>query len=242
MLSTIRIVLVGTTHPGNIGATARAMKNMGLSDLALVTPRVFPDEQATARAAGADDILSSAAVYPSLSAAIADCHLVIGASARLRSIPWPQLTPRQCADLAERQPRDSRTAILFGREHSGLTNEELELCHFLLHIPSNPEFSSLNVAAAVQLVTYELRLAAGGGDPQAEPAVPLATGAELESFFGHLEATLWDIGFLHERRAGDSTMRRLRRMFNRSRLEEPEIHLLRGILTTMQFRLKAGRE
>ncbi|RYU57561.1 RNA methyltransferase [Methylolobus aquaticus] len=242
MLSTIRIVLVGTTHPGNIGATARAMKNMGLSDLALVTPRVFPDEQATARAAGADDILANAVVYPTLSAAIADCHLTIGASARLRSIPWPQLTPRECADLAGRQARGSRTAILFGREHSGLTNEELELCHFLLHIPSNPEFSSLNVAAAVQLVAYELWVTNGSGDAAMEPAVPLATGAELESFFGHLEATLWDVGFLHERRTGDSTMRRLRRLFNRSRLEEPEIHLLRGILTTMQFRLKGAKE
>ncbi|MBM4201720.1 MAG: RNA methyltransferase [Gammaproteobacteria bacterium] len=242
MLSNIRIVLVGTTHPGNIGAAARAMRNMGLSDLALVAPKIYPSEQATARAAGADDVLAAAGVYDSLREAIADCRLIVGASARSRAIPWPQLTPRECADLAGRQPADSRTAILFGREHSGLTNEELERCHFLLHIPSNPEFSSLNVAAAVQLVAYELFLMDRGGEARAEPATQLATAAELESFFGHLEATLWDIGFLHERKPGDSTLRRLRRIYNRSGLEQSEIHLLRGILSTMQFRLKSGRE
>lgn len=235
----VRIVLVETTHPGNIGAVARAMKNMGLSDLALVAPRIFPSEQATARAAGADDVLSAAAVFGELTEAIADCRLIIGASARLRSIPWPQLSPRECADSVRRQPSGSRTAILFGREHSGLTNEELEHCHFLLHIPSNPEFSSLNVAAAVQLVAYELYLAVHEATA-AEPAPALlASSSEMESFFQHLEATLWDFGFLHERKASPSIMRRLRRIFGRARIEEREIHLLRGVLSTLRHRLRS---
>lgn len=242
MLSNIRIVLVGTTHPGNIGAVARAMKNMGLSDLALVAPKVFPSEQATARAAGADDVLAAARVQPSLGEAIADCRLIIGASARFRSIAWPQLTPRECAELIGREPPESRTAILFGRESSGLSNQELERCHFLLHIPSDPQFASLNIAAAVQLVAYEVFLRNSARDEQGEPAAVLATSAELESFYGHLEATLWDIGFLHERKDGDSTMRRLRRIFNRARIEEREIHLLRGVLSTMQFRVKSAGE
>jgi TrmH family RNA methyltransferase len=237
----VRIVLVETTHPGNIGATARAMKNMGLSDLALVAPKTFPSEQATARAAGADDVLERAAVHDRLADAIGDCRLVIGASARLRSIPWPQVSPRECAALVGRQPPGARTAILFGREHSGLTNEELEHCHFLLHVPSNPLFSSLNVAAAVQIVAYEIYLT--GTKPVSDDVAPLlASSEELESFFSHLESMLWDVGFLHERKSSPSIMRRLRRIFGRSRIEEREIHLLRGILTTIQHRLRTLRK
>lgn len=242
MLPCVRIVLVETTHPGNIGAVARAMKNMALSDLALVAPKTFPSEQATARAAGADDILRDAAVYSDLPTAIADSRLVIGSSARLRSIPWPQLSPRECAELISAQPHGSRTAILFGREHSGLTNAELEHCHYLLHIPSNPAFSSLNVAAAVQLVSYELFLAAKDAQTTTVPSPLLATSAEMESFFQHLETTLWDCGFLHERKAAPSIMRRLRRIFGRARIEEREIHLLRGILSTLQYRLQPDRK
>lgn len=235
----VRIVLVETTHPGNIGATARAMKNMGLSDLALVAPKTFPSEQAVARAAGADDILDRAVAHDRLTDAIADCRLVIGASARLRSIPWPQVSPRDCAALVGRQPPGARTAILFGREHSGLTNEELEHCHFLLHVPSNPAFSSLNVASAVQIVAYELYLA--GGKPTHDAVAPLlASAEEMESFFHQLESTLWDVGFLHERKSSPSIMRRLRRIFGRSCIEEREIHLLRGILTTIQHRLRSA--
>ncbi|MGX2042183.1 RNA methyltransferase [Methylocaldum sp. MU1018] len=235
-LSHVRIVLVGTTHPGNIGAAARAMKNMGLRDLALVAPKVFPSGEATARASGADDILAEARVCRDLQDAIHDCALVVGASARLRTISWPQLDPRACAERIA--AGGAKTAILFGREHSGLTNEELERCHYLLHIPCDPGFSSLNVAAAVQVVAYELFLAARqrshGGD--SEPA--LATAAEMESFYGHLERTLYDLRFLHETKAGPSVMRRLRRIFNRSVLEKKEIHLLRGILTAVQLRTR----
>lgn len=237
--SAVRIVLVETTHPGNIGATARAMKNMGLSDLALVAPKAFPSEQATARAAGADDVLECATVHERLVGAIGDCRLVVGASARLRSIPWPQVSPRECAALVGRQPPGARTAILFGREHSGLTNEELEHCHFLLHVPSNPAFSSLNVAAAVQIVAYELHLARM--QPMSDDVAPLlASSEEMESFFSHLESMLWDVGFLHERKSSPSIMRRLRRIFGRSCIEEREIHLLRGILTTIQHRLRTA--
>ena len=235
-LSRVRIVMVNTTHPGNIGAAARAMKNMGLSDLALVDPLVFPSGEAVARASGADDLLKGARVYAALEEAIADCALVIGASARLRRIPWPQLDPRECA--AKIVGSSVQTAILFGREHSGLTNEELERCHYLLHIPCNPEFSSLNVAAALQVVAYELFYAAIG-NPAAKATTamePLATGEQMESFFSHLEGVLRDIRFLHPTKHESSILRRLRRMFQRAQLEEKEIHLLRGILTAVQRR------
>ncbi|HYE37720.1 RNA methyltransferase [Methylocaldum sp.] len=235
-LSHVRIVLVGTTHPGNIGAAARAMKNMGLRDLVLVTPKVFPSEEATARASGADDILAEARICPDLQEAIRDCALVIGASARLRTISWPQLDPRECARQVT--AGNAKTAILFGREHSGLTNEELERCHYLLHIPCDPEFSSLNIAAAVQVVAYELFLVAQQ-QPHDDANRPLlATAGEMESFYGHLEKTLYDLRFLHERKLGPSVMRRLRRIFNRSVLEKKEIHLLRGILTAVQLRIR----
>ena len=235
-LSHVRIVMVNTTHPGNIGAAARAMKNMGLSDLALVDPLVFPSGEAVARASGADDLLNGARVYATLEEAIADCVLVIGASARLRSIPWPQLDPRECA--ARVVGSAAQTAILFGREHSGLTNEELERCHYLLHIPCNPAFSSLNVAAALQVVAYELFYAATADTtPETANAMaPLATGEQMESFFRHLEDVLRDIRFLHSTKHESSILRRLRRMFQRAQLEEKEIHLLRGILSAVQRR------
>lgn len=233
-LSHVRIVLVETTHPGNIGATARAMKNMGLRDLALVAPRVFPSGEATARASGADDILAAARVCRDLQEAIHDCAVVIGASARLRTISWPQFDPRECANQVSAD--SAKTAILFGREHSGLTNEELERCHHLLHIPCDPEFSSLNVAAAVQIVAYELFLATRQRSVGEKAGQALATAGEMESFYGHLERTLYDVRFLHEKKTGPSVMRRLKRIFNRAMLEKKEIHLLRGILTAVQFR------
>ena len=235
LLPNIRIVMINTSHPGNIGAAARAMKNMGLSDLALVDPKSFPDGEATARASGADDILQNARVVSTLEEAICDARLVIGASARLRSIPWPQLDATETADLVA--VRAEKTAIVFGREHSGLTNDELERCHYLLHIPTDPNFSSLNVAAAIQVVTYELfkRLS------NAEKILPKAseegaTAAQMESYFGHLETVLREIHFLHASKHEMSIMRRLRRIYNRAQLEEEEVHLLRGILTRIQRR------
>lgn len=232
--------MVGTTHPGNIGAAARAMKNMGLSDLTLVAPKTFPSDEANARASGADDVLAAARVHETLGGAIADCHRIIGASARLRTISWPQLAPRECAQMAIGDADRHKTAILFGREHSGLTNEEIECCHYLLHIPCNPAFSSLNVAAAVQVVAYELFQAAqtAYAAHAASAEEVLATAEEQESFHHHLLQTLFDVGFLHERKSSPSLIRRLRRIFNRSALEKTDIHILRGMLTAIQDRLR----
>jgi tRNA (cytidine32/uridine32-2'-O)-methyltransferase len=239
VLENIRIVMVATTHPGNIGAAARAMKNMGLNDLALVTPKLFPNDEATARAAGANDILASAQVFNSLDDAIDDRHLIIGASARLRTVRWPELTPRECATLIAQQGREQKSAIVFGREHAGLTNEELNRCHYLLHIPCNPDFSSLNVAAALQVVSYELYQASLSAAPQlrecdSEPA----TAMEMESFHGHLIETLFEIGFLHERKSSPSLIQRLRRIFIRAALEKNDINILRGILSAVQIRTR----
>ena len=172
-----RIVLVGTTHPGNIGAVARAMKNMGLADLALVNPRYFPDKEATARASGAEDLLENATVVDTLAEAIADCVYVAGASARSRAINWPSLDARDCAARLLDQGRKGPVAAVFGPEKSGLSNSDLDHCDTLLTIPTNPEFSSLNLAMAVQVVTYELRLAQAIRLPEYEadaprPAIP----------------------------------------------------------------------
>ena len=159
MLSHIKIVLVETSHSGNIGAAARAMKNMSITNLCLVSPKLFPCAEATARAAGSDDVLARATVYQSLSEAVADCQLVIGASARSRTISWPEMTPRECAEKVVVNEPHNKVAIVFGRENSGLKNHELDLCHFLLRIPCNSDYSSLNIAAAVQVVCYELFVA-----------------------------------------------------------------------------------
>ncbi|MBN2701827.1 MAG: RNA methyltransferase [Methylothermaceae bacterium] len=230
----IRIVLVETSHPGNIGAAARAMKNMGFYELALVAPKLFPHAEATARAAGADDVLARATCFPNLAEAVADCHLVIGASARQRAIQWPRLLPRQCAERVWQEAPAAKVAIVLGRERSGLTNEELDHCHYWLHIPCNPEYSSLNVAAAVQIIVYELLLSRRESLPCSEPMPELATHAELESFYGHLRQTLTEIGFLHSTKQAPSILRRLRRLFGRTRLEKREVDILRGILTCAQ--------
>lgn len=238
MLSNIRILMVATTHPGNIGAVARAMKNMGLTDLGLVTPKIYPSEEANARAAGADDILENARVFDTLDESLADRHLIIGASARLRTIAWPQLSPKECAEKVIANG-GLKTAIMFGRERTGLSNEELERCHYLLNIPCNPEFSSLNVAAAVQIVAYELFQVACAADQAHSPNDPdeeKANGEEMESFHRHLLQTLYDIGFLHERKCSPTLIRRLRRLFNRSELAKTDIHILRGILAMIQKR------
>lgn len=241
-LSHVRVVMVGTTHPGNIGAAARAMKNMGLGDLALVDPASFPDDVAVARAAGAVDLLDGARVCQTLPEALADCSLVIGASARPRSIAWPQLNPRECA--ARVTATAIQTAILFGREHSGLTNEELEHCQYLLHIPCDPGFSSLNVAAAVQVVAYELYCASlmqATAAPTAGTVVH-ATGEQMESFYRHLETVLREVRFLHATKHEISILRRLRRIYNRAGLEQTELHLLRGILSAVQRRLNLSAD
>jgi len=243
MKTNIRIVLVNTTHPGNIGAAARAMKNMCLERLYLVEPQGFPSAEATARASGADDVLANAVVCDSLEQALDGCHFVVGTSARSRSISWPVENPRQAAARVMQESRDGEVALVFGREHSGLTNEELEKCHYLVHIPTNPDYSSLNLAAAVQVLCYELMLFSPDENSHLEDeARDLASAAEMESFFGHLEQTLVELEFLdasHPRKL----MRRLRRFFNRARPDKTEMNILRGVLSAAQGRKlhKSGR-
>ncbi|GMQ83646.1 MAG: tRNA (cytosine(32)/uridine(32)-2'-O)-methyltransferase TrmJ [Gammaproteobacteria bacterium] len=225
-----RVVLINTSHPGNIGATARAMKNMGLSTLHLVEPKQYPSAEATARASGADDLLAAAKCFATLDAAVADCALVIGASARSRTLPVPMLDPRSCAELVHQQPDVERVAILFGRERSGLTNDELDRCHQLVQIPTNPDYPSLNIAAAVQVIAYELGIAAGAVEKPDQPEPDYASTVQMEQFYTHLEHTLVELEFLDPENPRQ-LMRRLRRLFNRARPDQNEINILRGILT-----------
>ena len=230
---TTRIVLVGTTHPGNIGAVARAMKNMGLSDLVLVSPRYFPHDDATARASGAEDILANTRVEDDLAAAISDCVFVAGASARARSIEWPNLAPRECALRLVDESRNGTVAVVFGPEKSGLTNEDLDRCQVLLTIPTNPEFSSLNIAMAVQVMTYELRLASSERLPSCTDAeAPPATSEEMEHFYRHLEDVMTGSGFLDPDNPRH-LMRRLRRLFVKAGPDKNEINILRGFLASV---------
>ena len=229
----IRIVLVGTTHPGNIGAVARAVKNMGLNDLALVEPRYFPHDEATARASGADDLLERATVHESLADAVKDCVYVTGASARSRAINWPCLDARDAAARLIKESAAGPVAAVFGPEKTGLSNADLDHCDSLLSIPANPDFSSLNLAMAVQVVTYELRAAMADKQPEYEPDAPLATSEELEHFYAHLEDVLLDVKFLDPDNPRH-LMRRLRRMFVRARPDQNEVNILRGILTAVE--------
>lgn len=234
----ISIVMVNTSHPGNIGAAARAMKNMGLSKLVLVEPKDFPADKAVWRAAGAADVLESAQVVSSLDEAIADCGLVVGTSARGRRIPWPLMTPRECGDRVWAEAGQHKIAILFGREDRGLTNEELQKCNYHVHIPSNPDYSSLNIAAAIQVICYEIRmtaLAAAEGKPvhYDEWDMPPANHEALERYYVHLEETLLDLGFFDASNPRQ-TVTRLRRLFNRTRLDEMELSIMRGMLTSIQ--------
>lgn len=234
----IRIVLVNTSHPGNIGGVARAMKNMGFDQLVLVEPRQFPAEEAMWRAASASDILEQATVVPSLEEAIADCQLVVGTSARGRRIPWPVLDPRRCAEqMHVAAQRDETVAVVFGREDRGLTNEELQLCNLHLHVPTHEDYTSLNLAMAVQIVVYELRMLAVAdtlpAQADAEWDAPFATAENMERYYEHLEQTLAQIGFL-DPAAPRQLMSRLRRLYGRVRLDEMELNILRGILTETQ--------
>lgn len=243
-LDNIRIVLVNSSHPGNIGGAARAMKNMGLSRLYLVEPRKFPHPEADWRAASAGDLLDSAVVTSSLAEAIADCQFVVGTSARARRIPWPLLDPRQCAARIAGLSAREQVAILFGREDRGLTNEELKLCNLHLHVPTSDDYGSLNLAMAVQIVCYELRmLSVQAALPRSEDDdwdTPFSTRENMERFYTHLEQTLVDIEFL-DPAAPRQLMSRLRRLYGRVRLDEMELNILRGILTETQKWVERGR-
>ena len=234
-LQRIRVILINTTHPGNIGATARAMKVMGLANLHLVTPKTYPHADATALASGADDILQNATQHESLESALAGCGLVLGTSARLRSLAMPQLDAREAASKAISEVGQHDVALLFGRERYGLTNEEMQCCNQLVHIPANPEYSSLNLAQAVQVLSYELRMAALSQreSPDEPPTRQPVDGQEMDRYFQHLEQTLLDIRFLNPAQP-KKLMMRLRRLFNRARPDQNEINILRGILTAAQ--------
>lgn len=210
------------------------MKNMGLSDLKLVDPRHFPHEDATARASGAEDVLEATEVCRTLDDALADCVYVAGASARSRTIGWPSMAPRECAARLFEESLNGTAAVVFGPEKSGLTNEHLDRCHTLLTIPTEPTFSSLNLAMAVQVLSYELRLAGLSGEEAAETReAPLATAEDMEHFYGHLEKVLTDSGFLDPDNPR-LLMRRLRRLFVRAVPDQNEVNILRGILASLE--------
>ncbi|WP_260294492.1 tRNA (cytosine(32)/uridine(32)-2'-O)-methyltransferase TrmJ [Sedimenticola hydrogenitrophicus] len=236
MLKNIKIILIETTHPGNIGAAARAMKNMGLTRLCLVAPRTFPSAEATARAAGADSILEQCRVVETLDQALSGCRLVVGASARLRTVEWPQLLPRACAEQVWAEATQGEVAILFGRESSGLRNSELDRCHYLVHIPANPEYSSLNIAQALQVIAYEIYLQSlAAAEPRESELAAAAPVEAMEGFFQHLQQALLDIGFSDPRQSA-KLQRRLRRLFLRARPDPEELNILRGILSAAQGR------
>ena len=231
----VRIVMVGTTEPGNIGAAARAMKNMSLSRLFLVDPKNYPSAAATARASGADDVLSSAVVCSSLAEALEGAHLIIGASARQRNIKWKQMDVLDtCKEIQKTLAKSKQqVAVIFGTENSGLTNKELDLCHILMTIPGNPDYFSLNIASAIQVFAYQnfvsnIQINFENSDNE------LATFEELESFYVHFEQVLEHIDYFDENRPKSLLMRRLRRLFGRSYPEKEEVAILRGILKSIK--------
>lgn len=251
----VHIVLVHTSHSGNIGAVARAMKNMGFSSLRLVSPKEFPSEEASARAAGASDVLDSARVYGSLGEAVADCHYVVGASARVRSFPWPVMNPRETANRAiqfvfegEGVAPYPSVALVFGRESSGLTNEELQQCNAHVHIPANPDYSSLNLAMAVQVLTYEFRMELlqgldGGleapvlGPDDSGWDAPPCSSQDLAGLLSHLTEVMTLTEFYDAQNPGQ-LLPRLRRLFQRRNLDKMELNILRGILKSIEKKLQ----
>jgi len=245
----VRIVLVNPSHPGNIGGAARAMKTMAVNQLVLVSPRNYPDPRAVWRAAGARDLLASAIVVETLDDALADCDLIVGTSARDRRIPWPVVDAHECAKKIYEEPESSKVAILFGREDRGLKNDELNRCHLHVHVPTSEDYSSLNLAMAVQILSYELRMRSlKANSPQSETAQdatdqwdePFANGADVERFHEHLAQTLVDIDFFNPDEP-KQLLTRLRRLFVRVRLDKMEINILRGILSTVQEKIRKNK-
>ncbi|MDO9052568.1 MAG: RNA methyltransferase [Gallionella sp.] len=228
-LTNVRVVLSHTSHPGNIGAAARAMKTMGLRHLCLINPRHFPDPQASAMAAGADDILQNAVVCGSIDEALQGVALTVGMTARLRDISNQVMMPREAMPRVLQQALTQPVALLFGTEMSGLTNEEVSRAQLLVNIPADPDFSSLNLAAAVQVIAYEMMVASQSASPVTQPT-QAAAHEQVEGFLAHLEKTLMEIGFFTTQNPA-RMMQRLRRLYARARLEADEINILRGILS-----------
>ncbi|MCE0493185.1 tRNA (cytosine(32)/uridine(32)-2'-O)-methyltransferase TrmJ [Vibrio salinus] len=239
MLENVKVVLVGTSHSGNIGSAARAMKVMGLSRMVLVDPQCSVDGQAIALAAGASDIALNATVVSTLQEAIEDCALVVGSSARSRSLEWPMMTSRECGEKVATEACQHMAAMVFGRERTGLTNDELQLCHYHVAIPANPEYSSLNLAMAVQTLSYEVRMAhlqlVQSHYRQTQPD-DYPRHKELEMFYEHLENVLLQTEFI-EKDKPNQVINKMRRLYNRARPEVQELNILRGILTSIEKRL-----
>ncbi len=232
MTAAVRFVLFEPTHPGNIGAVARAMKTMGLRDLVLVNAGQHLDSEARARASGALDVLESATLASSLAEAVGHCGLVIGASARHRRLGVPEMGPRECAREIIRSCAAKPAAVVFGPERAGLTNAELDLCQAIVYIPANPEYSSLNLAAAAQIIAWEIRCAEGVSVDAPAPEAPPASVEDMDLFYEHLQRVLLASGFLDPGNPRN-LMRRLRRLFNRARLDQNELNILRGILAAV---------
>ena len=244
MLDNIRIVLVNTHHPGNIGSAARAMKNMGLEHLYLVSPRDFPSFEASQMASSATDILKNARVVDNLAEALRGCRLVCGTTARLRSVQWSQVDARACGERLFAESQQHEVALVFGRERSGLFNDELELCQMLVNIPTAEAYSSLNLAQAVQVLSYEILMAAQAAteaEPAPEPTKPrdekdqLASNDQLEGMYNHYLDALTDMNFFGKRNP-EHIMRKLRCLYGRARPTQREVQILRGILSYAQGR------
>ena len=235
LVENIRVVMVETTHPGNIGAAARAMKAMGYKNLYLVKPKIYPNAEATARAAGADDILTRAIICDSLEQALQGCVTVVASSARPRAISSPVFTPREYASKLSEKAKLGPVALVFGRESSGLSNEELEQCNVILQIPTNPDFSSLNVASAIQILCYEFIQDSQYLETEKmdREKIQLATADEMKYFYDHLQQSMIDVGFLNPEQPR-KLMRRLKTLFNRAHLDENEVSILRGFLAAVQ--------
>lgn len=236
MLDSVRIVLVNTSDCRNIGSAARAMKTMGLTELYLVDPIEMPNGQAQALAAGATDVLTKARVVKTLEEAVGDCGLVVGTSARSRTLPWPMLEPRACGEKMVVEGQKYPVALVFGRESSGLTNEELQLCHFHVQIPANPEYSSLNLAMAVQTLSYEVRMAFLARENQQYEQADIEgypVVEETERMFEHFEQALKATGFIVPSHPG-LVMTKLRRFINRARPDSKEVKMWRGILSSVE--------
>lgn len=246
--ASVRVVLVNPSHPGNVGAAARAMKTMALTEMVLVAPQDYPDPRAVWRAAGARDVLEAARVVETLGEAIDDCDLVVGTSARERRIPWPMVDAHQCAERIMAEPVSSKVALLFGREDSGLNNDELQRCHWHVHVPTGEEYRSLNLAMAVQILCYEIRMAtlspagkevtqSGLPDLEQDWDAPFASAGEVERFHEHLAAVLADLEF-YDPDNPKQLLARLRRLFGRIRMDQMELNILRGVLSAIDKKTK----
>jgi len=238
LLGSVKVVLVGTTHPGNIGATARAMKNMGILNLVLVTPKEFPSDVATYRSKAAKDVLEKAEVFDDLESAVSDCELVIGTSARGRTVPWPILNPKKAAEEVSNAALYNNVAIVFGREDRGLTNEELGLCNLHVHIPTDPEYSSLNVAQAVQILVYEIRVALLDNEEERDYwDVELANNEQIERLIDHMDELMQEVEF-YDVDNPRKLLIRVRRFFKRSKIDLMEANIFRGLFSTIQKKFK----